>query len=388
MRTFFFAPLCALALVCPACVDRSLGTAEDEAPATFAAPPDLATMDAASVHTLVAAQRVGRAVDLLFVVDDSSSMEPKQWSLRQRFGRLVERLRAEGGDGYDLHVGVTTTDVGAPGIDCGYGRGGTLTRRGAIAPDSCGTLGAAEPYLTYQSATGTTNAPGGTGFVDAFGCLAAAGSLGCGYEMPLESAYRVLTTDDTGFVRPDATLVVVLVTDEDDCSVDDPASDLFASEISPELGPRNSFRCARFGVVCEGELLPDHAGGPYTSCRPVESSDGGKLASVDKYARLFFASRAEGGMKDDPDRVVFATLAATATSISTVTAEGNTLCGPESTSCTQLSHSCNDAGRTGDPAVRLGALAGRAHNVVQGSICDDDYASFFDAIGNAITTLL
>ena len=391
MRTRYLVPLCLLVLVCSACADRSLGTHEPLAPPTLAEVPELvADGDALapkSVHPLIAAGRLGRPVDLLFVVDDSSSMEPKQWSLRQRFGRLIDRLRAEGGDGYDLHVGVTTTDVGTPGYDCGHARGGVLTRKGAIAADACGELSATAPYLTYQSSTGATNAPSGAGIVDAFGCLAAAGSLGCGYEMPLEAAYRVLATDDTGFVRPDATLVLVLVTDEDDCSVDDPASALFASVSDAVLGPRNSFRCARFGVVCDGALLPDQAGGPYERCRPAEPSDGGKLASVEKYARLFFASRADGGLKDDPDRVVFATLAAAATSISTVRAEGHQACGTSSTSCTQLAPSCVRGDRKGDPALRLAALATQGSRVVQASICDDDYADFFDAIGNAITTL-
>ena len=54
----------------------------------------------------------------------------------------------------------------------------------------------------------------------AFGCIAAVGSAGCGFEAPLEAVYRVLTTPaiNPGFLRDDALLVVILMTDEDDCS--------------------------------------------------------------------------------------------------------------------------------------------------------------------------
>ena len=61
---------------------------------------------------------------------------------------------------------------------------------------------------------------------DVFTCIAAVGDSGCGFEQPLASVVRALGADgrpappeNQGFLRPDALLFIVLLTDEDDCSV-------------------------------------------------------------------------------------------------------------------------------------------------------------------------
>jgi hypothetical protein len=60
---------------------------------------------------------------------------------------------------------------------------------------------------------------------------------------------------NAGFLRPGATLGVIFLTDEDDCSVRSPT--LF-SPANAVLGPLESFRCTRFGVTCEdGGGTPD-----------------------------------------------------------------------------------------------------------------------------------
>ncbi|MBA3500125.1 MAG: hypothetical protein H0T65_07125 [Deltaproteobacteria bacterium] len=57
-----------------------------------------------------------------------------------------------------------------------------------------------------------------------------------------------------GFLRPDAKLGVIFLTDEDDCSAK--SADLFSPD--PTLGPLSSFRCTRFGVTCAvGGATPD-----------------------------------------------------------------------------------------------------------------------------------
>jgi hypothetical protein len=54
-----------------------------------------------------------RAVDLLFVVDNSGSMADEQDRLRRQFPLLMQELRTMRGGLPDLHIGVTSTDLGA-----------------------------------------------------------------------------------------------------------------------------------------------------------------------------------------------------------------------------------------------------------------------------------
>jgi hypothetical protein len=71
-------------------------------------------------------QNLKDQVDILFMVDDSGSMAPKQALLQQRFGDLIKVLDdfAAMGSKASYHIGVVTSDLGAPGISCGTNRGG------------------------------------------------------------------------------------------------------------------------------------------------------------------------------------------------------------------------------------------------------------------------
>jgi len=70
-------------------------------------------------------------------------------------------------------------------------------------------------------------------FTTRVACLADRGTVGCGFEQPILAAIRGLSREDQlEFVRRDALLVVVVISDEDDCSVADPdlyLDDEFAS---------------------------------------------------------------------------------------------------------------------------------------------------------------
>ena len=132
------------------------------------------------------------AVDILFVIDNSSSMLPNQAQLIRSFPRLVEALRVSrlGGDLPDIRVGVISTDLGAHDAqgDCQPypGDGGRLRR---LAGE--GTVSAAQPWLAYnRGATNVTGPPGVSPmerFKRGFSSLASLGSMGCSYEQPLEA---------------------------------------------------------------------------------------------------------------------------------------------------------------------------------------------------------
>ncbi|RXL96100.1 hypothetical protein EO238_30310, partial [Citrobacter sp. AAK_AS5] len=62
-----------------------------------------------------------RSVDLLFMVDNSPSMDPKQDALVKALPKMMDLLQSLFGTSADLHVGVVSSDMGA---GSGEGAGG------------------------------------------------------------------------------------------------------------------------------------------------------------------------------------------------------------------------------------------------------------------------
>ena len=145
-----------------------------------------------------------RRADVLFVVDNSGSMANDQGILATNFQRFID-LAAEDG-GVDFHIGLTSTDV-----------------------LSAGSL---EGRLIGSPAFLTPNTPS---IESAFQERATLGIDGSGIEMGLEAMRRAtsepnLSTTNVGFLRNDALLSIVIVTDEDD-------SGPFLSDSSLNLPP-------------------------------------------------------------------------------------------------------------------------------------------------------
>ena len=153
-------------------------------------------------------------VDLLFVIDNSNSMQEEQRALAERAGDLIARLAAGDADGdgeldfppvTDLRVGVITPDLGA-------GNYGIFMCEELTGDD--GILLAQHDIGDYANAAD---------FAAAVAATMEPGTDGCGFEMPLEALHRALLEqpENAGFLRPDSVLGVVVLTDEDDCSADD-----------------------------------------------------------------------------------------------------------------------------------------------------------------------
>jgi len=205
------------------------------------------------VRTGVAPPSNVPAVDLLFVVDDSGSMEEEQDLLADGFPLFAAAVASGDLDGdgeldfppvEDLHVGVVSTDMGWVGdrdgwavpIACGHGVdriGGHdgLLRSANRAIPGCATQ--ADGFVVRHSPGAPIDA-----FAERFGCFARLGADGCGVEQPLEAALKALTpstseiaflgglpghgdTLNTGFLRPGSILAVIVLTDEDDDSTAD-----------------------------------------------------------------------------------------------------------------------------------------------------------------------
>lgn len=156
-------------------------------------------------------------VDLLFVIDNSGSMEAEQRNLAVQIPALVRDLaeppdRNEDGQPdwspvESLRIAVASTDTGTGSVqisgsncrpygDDGLLHGGIFAWSPGDDPDAfAGRVGAAVQGL---------------------------GIRGCALEQQLEATARALERGrEVGFPRAEALLAIIVVTDEEDCSVED-----------------------------------------------------------------------------------------------------------------------------------------------------------------------
>ncbi len=211
-----------------------------------------------------------RHLDLLFMVDNSPSMKPKQDKMRAQFPKLIDALRDPSDQSLpDLRIAIVDSDLGAGNSTrCsatgGYGDKGQFQMRGAT---DCGANADAR-WLEYTKGQ-AINFSGELSTV--FGCLASnVGVAGCGYEHQLAALEWAFFLPDNesqlDFLRSEAYLGVVLLTDEDDCSA--PPETRMFQPIDPNESA--SLRCATRAHACDGATLtyPTTAplSAPYESC--------------------------------------------------------------------------------------------------------------------------
>jgi hypothetical protein len=342
-------------------------------------------------------------LDLLFMVDNSLSMQPLQAKLLDQFPAFMDRLKiiptADGkGTGLpDVHVAVVSSDTG-PGVfdlppetHCRFkGDNGhfQFEPRGACTTSP---LHAQQTFLTASTNETVKNYDGD--IRDAFKCIAALGDGGCGFEGQLKSVRlaldpAALPDTNAGFLREDAFLAVILITNEDDCSVPDD-SQLFNSKqtlMSDPLGPFSSFRCNEFGHLCNinGTLQPPPRGPAdnLSGCVSNESDTGRLTKVADEVAFL-------RSIKHDPDNQI---LVAAITgiprdgqySIGMIQANGDPELHPNiKPACT------NAAGESADPSVRIAQwVQSFGKNGLMQSICANDFALSLKTIADALTVRL
>jgi len=229
--------------------------------------------------------------DVLFVIDNSPRMAEHQANLARKLPMLINELKRIPGGLPNLHLGVITGDLGAgstPTADCRLGGDGGVLRTNA----TCGPEAGARFLSAFENGT-RNNFPGDIS--DAFACLAQVGSGGCRYQHPLEALRAALsearTPQNKGFLRADAKLLIVLVTNQDDCSAS-ATSDLFAGNPS-FAGTTAALRCAQVGHLCNGKAPPI---APFTA--PLDqctAAEGGPLLGVSAIADFVRS------LKDRPD---------------------------------------------------------------------------------------
>ncbi len=148
-------------------------------------------------------------VDLLFVIDNSFSMAGEQDNLIASFDGFIEGIQDYLVDANDFHVGVVTTDAYAHNDpECRQlGALVTSTQSGV-----CGPYAQGYSYMTVEDELDQT-----------FACAARVGTDGDVWEKPMAAALSAVSLPlneegecNDGFIRDDALLVLVLITDEDD----------------------------------------------------------------------------------------------------------------------------------------------------------------------------
>ncbi|MET0286040.1 MAG: hypothetical protein ABW352_16275 [Polyangiales bacterium] len=248
-------------------------------------------------------------VDLLFVIDNSGSMASEQEKLALQLPQLVNVLVS--GDRYfgrtapagitdkerfftpvrSLHLGVVSTNMGgreplsneqANVQSCaGLGDDGRLLSSTTVAVDGeyddrgreilaplpgCDSVGDQPPYQDYVMGGELSSED----LVQNFACVSRLGTLGCPFEQQLEAMWKAVAPSNgrdpalhefldgshgqgdpngrnKGFVRDNAILAVLQVSDEEDCSITDMGKELIAAgpESEEKYGGVN-LRCGQF----------------------------------------------------------------------------------------------------------------------------------------------
>jgi len=212
-------------------------------------------------------QKINNEIDILFMIDDSSSMTEMQAKLYDQLPLFMNKLTSLPIPP-SLHVAVVSSDMGAPGdstssIMCtkvgDQGQFQSMPRGTCTAT----TLTAGDTFISDADGQSNYTNP----IASVFQCIAFLGDKGCGFENQLASIDRALGAENlqpgqapnppstnANFLRPEAYLGIVILTNEDDCSA--PANTHLYSlnggqqNIANPLGPIANYRCNQFGHLC------------------------------------------------------------------------------------------------------------------------------------------
>ncbi len=311
-------------------------------------------------------------LDLLFVIDNSGSMRAEQISLAANFVNIINTMQTVLDGGLpNIHVGVISTDMGN-----GEHSGCSLTGDQGRLQSSPQVAGCSAPTGAWiRNIDGDKNYTGT--LADTFACIAQLGTSGCGFEQPLESLKRALdgsNPENNGFLRKDALLAIVFITDEDDCSAHNPAMFSNSNDPNTELGARTSFRCFEFGVSCD--VANPRELGPREVCTPRETSP--YMTNVDDYIGFIKS------LKDYDSQIMVAGIVGNPTPIRVTTDDDGNPC---------LQYSCGNAQVCGNaqpdetaavPPVRLKAFMDAFQLNQITTICNDDLSDALQKIADFI----
>ena len=397
---------------------------------------------ATAAVTAVATGTSPSKLDVLFMIDDSSSMASMQEKLAAQIPAFVSALQNLPTGLPSIHIAVVSSDMGAPGdstfsIQCTargdqgefqLGNAGSASIDGGAPGGDAGPFGCAGASLN-SGATFISNVDGVANYTGdlstLLSCMTTLGDRGCGFENQLGSIARALGADGSpapslndGFLRPDAQLAIIVLSNEDDCSA--PVNTQLYSlnggqqNISNPLGPIANYRCNRFGHLCVDPAASGStcltepppqppadvqvtASGPTLDLLDCVSNDShGLVTSVSSFVTGIKS------LKADPDhQIVVGAIVAPPTpyTVAWLPAAGGQNTQPGEL-WAEVEHSCGPAGGDdvnprateattdgsfGDPAVRIAQwVQGFGSNGLTASICDGSYTNALGAIVSKI----
>ncbi len=219
------AMLALMPLALAACQAEYIASARIDEVVVPTNPPDLGPT---LIHDVLH-QGVPKSLDILWVIDNSNSMEAEQRKLADNFPNFIKYYR---NSGLDWRIGVISTDMG-------YGNTSTEGDDGMLQ----GAVG-------YRYLDPTVPDPIGT-----FSQMAILGTEGNDREEALDAVQRALETDNLngpnrGFYREDALFYVIFVSDEND----------FSRSLGPSVGPPTDEQVEPFvdwlvGLKADPELV-------------------------------------------------------------------------------------------------------------------------------------
>jgi len=383
-----------------------------------------------AILTTPVTEKINNNIDILFMIDNSSSMKSMQQKLEDELPQFMNVLETLPNGLPNVHIAVVSSDMGAPGDS---------TNNIACTPmgddgnfQSVPSAGATCLSTTLaQGATFISDVDGQKNFTDpiedVFQCIAQLGDKGCGFEHQLASIDRALGGDgapppaaNANFLRSNAFLGIVILTNEDDCSA--PSNTTIYSlnggeqgTLNPD-GPLQNYRCnggPRGGHFCKDPsgnmvvpplLPPSNASGnpPILNLTDCEDNTTGSsaLTPVSKFVSDI------RNLKTDPDhQILVGAITAPPDPYGVVWAPPNPP--PTIQQANELwpsvMHSCGAQGGPlvnpmitqtttdgsfGDPGVRITEFANAFPNSVVASICDASYRQSMLAIANALAKLL
>jgi hypothetical protein len=367
---------------------------------------------------------IGNEVDILLMVDNSSSMTEMQQKLYDQLPLFMQAIQGLP-IAPSLHLAVVSSDLGAPGDATSSIQCTTSGDQGQFQSMPRGTCAATSLTngATFISDADMTPNYTDANISDVVQCIALLGDKGCGFEHQLASIDRALGADgssppstNSGFLRPNASLAIVILTNEDDCSAP-PNTKLYSlaaggsnqQNIANALGPISNYRCNAWGHLCTnpatGQLLMPPLTPPssqtmlnLTSCLSNDTGTG-LLTPVSTFVSDIRA------LKPDPDnQIVVAAISGPPTpyTVAWVSESGGQNTQPGEL-WPQIEHSCGPVGfddvnpastmsttdgSFADPGVRIAQFVKAFPRSFLGSICDASYAATMMAIAARIGGLI
>ena len=154
-----------------------------------------------------------KKVDLLFVIDNSGSMADEQINLVNSFPSFIDEIQTQLEDADGYHIGIITSDLYTFDQGC-LQEGSMVTQTGGADSSNavCGPYVEGHRYMTEMDDLDQT-----------FACAGQVGTGGDGNERPMQTMISALSPAmngsggcNEGFLRDDALLVIVIITDEED----------------------------------------------------------------------------------------------------------------------------------------------------------------------------